>query len=235
MSKNALYNVVYDTLKREISDGIFKPGTFLPTEKELCDRFQVSRTTIRKVISLLRDEGQVEVKQGRGTTIMDVTTTQKLSRISSITETLTSEGHVVTVQGMSITKIETPEYLQAYFSAQEPLFCLERIMCSDGVPISYSTTYLLASMVPNFDRYVNKFVGLYGFLESKYNIRMTEAVETLSAAGARFAEAQMLDIPCGAPLLISKRLTKVDNVLFEYGINRLVGDRYKYSIYLSGR
>lgn len=235
MGKQPLYSMVYESIKREISEGYLKPGALLPTEQELEDRFQVSRTTVRKAISQLRDEGYLRVRQGYGTTVLDVTTIQKLSQISSITETLRSEGHTVTVRSMSITLVNTPEHLQCYFPADTPLYCLERILCSDGAPIDYSTTYLRAEMVPDFDQYVNRFTGLYSFLESKYGIKLTMAMETLSAAVANFAESQILNVPCGAPLLISKRLTNVGDTLFEYGVNRLIGERYKYVIYMQGR
>lgn len=235
MGKQALYSSVYETLKREITDGILTPGQLLPTEQELEERFQVSRTTVRKAIGLLREEGYVNVRQGYGTTVLNISTTQKLAQISSITETLRDEGHIVTVQSMSIAQITTPDYLTCYFPENTPLYCLERILCSDGAPINYSTTYLLASMVPNFDQYVNHFTGLYSFLESKYGIRLTEATETLSAAMASFAESHILNVPCGTPLLISKRLTNVGDTLFEYGINRLIGEKYKYVIHMQGR
>lgn len=235
MSKQALYLTVYNTLKQEITEGILKVGSLLPTEQELEERFLVSRTTIRKAIGLLKDEGYLDVRQGRGTTVQDITTTQKLSHISSITETLINDGHEVSVQSMSITKIQAPDSMSDIFAPGTPLYCLERVLCSDGLPINYSTTYLLAEMVPHFEQYVNMFCGLYHFLETKYHIQMSEATETLSASAANFAESQILNIPQGSPLLISKRVTNVGDIRFEYGINRLVGGRYKYIIHMNGR
>ncbi|MFR1989783.1 MAG: UTRA domain-containing protein [Oscillospiraceae bacterium] len=64
---------------------------------------------------------------------------------------------------------------------------------------------------------------------------MTSATETLSASAANFVEAQLLNIPQGIPMLISKRVTNIGDTCFEYGINRLVGSRYKYTVHMSGR
>ena len=50
MSKQALYLNVYNTLKQEISEGLLKVGSLLPTEQELEERFDVSRTTVRKAV-----------------------------------------------------------------------------------------------------------------------------------------------------------------------------------------
>lgn len=235
MNRQALYLTVYNTLKQEITEGILKVGSLLPTEQELEDRFQVSRTTVRKAVGLLRDEGYLDVRQGRGTTVQDISTTQKLSHISSITETLKNDGHEVSVQCMSITRMQAPDSMSDIFAPGTPLYCLERVLCSDGLPINYSTTYLLAEMVPGFELHTNMFCGLYHFLETKYHIQLSEATETLSASAANFAEAQILNIPQGSPLLISKRVTNVGDTHFEYGINRLVGGRYKYVIHMNGR
>lgn len=235
MSKQALYLTVYGILKQEITEGHLKVGTLLPSEQELEAQFKVSRTTIRKAIGLLKDEGYLDVRQGRGTTVQDITTTQKLLHISSISETLRNNGHEVSVRSMSITEIQAPDSLSDYFVPGTPLYYLERVMCSDGVPINYSSTYLLAELIPHFEQYLNTFCGLYRFLETKYHIQMTSATETLSASAANFVEAQLLNIPQESPMLISKRVTNIGDTCFEYGINRLVGSRYKYTVHMSGR
>ena len=115
MSKQALYLTVYGILKQEITEGHLKVGTLLPSEQELEAQFKVSRTTIRKAIGLLKDEGYLDVRQGRGTTVQDITTTQKLLHISSISETLRNNGHEVSVRSMSITEIQAPDSLSDYF------------------------------------------------------------------------------------------------------------------------
>ena len=122
MSKQALYLTVYGILKQEITEGHLKVGTLLPSEQELEAQFKVSRTTIRKAIGLLKDEGYLDVRQGRGTTVQDITTTQKLLHISSISETLRNNGHEVSVRSMSITEIQAPDSLSDYF-VPVPMVC----------------------------------------------------------------------------------------------------------------
>lgn len=235
MSNGSRYIMVYEELKKDILEGIFKVGSLLPTEQELEVRFNVSRTTIRNAVSLLKADGFVDVKQGRGTTILNPSTSQKLSVITSITESLQKNGHEVTVKEMSITKCSVPIYLSNYFNTNDELYCIERVLCSDGSPIDYATNYLLASMVPGLEAYNHRFLGLYSFVESKYGIYMTSAEETLSASTANFVESQLLNISSGTALLISRRVTYTNNQIFEYSINRIIGEKYKYVIPLSGR
>jgi len=56
-----------------ISDPAFGPGAKLPNEAELCERFGVSRTTLREAVRHLAAQGYVEVLRGRGTFVCDRT------------------------------------------------------------------------------------------------------------------------------------------------------------------
>lgn len=99
MGRIPAYRAVYFSIKRAIQEGSYKPGDLLPCEADLENIYSVSRTTIRKAISILTSEGYLDVKQGRGTIVLDTSTTQRLNSITSITETLIKRGHKVTTGG----------------------------------------------------------------------------------------------------------------------------------------
>lgn len=237
MSTIPAYRQVYTTIKNRIREGTYKAGTMLPTETQLEKEFAASRTTIRKAISLLTGDGYLKVRQGRGTEILDISTTQKLNYITSITETLTSKGFQVTVQGMNIDKVIAPSIVQEelLLPPNAKVYRVQRVQCANGQPVALIINYLKENLVPNLEQYQDKFTALYKFLENKYNIILTEATETLSAASADFMEAQILKIPTGAPLLCSKRVSYVAQGPLEYSIIKLVADKYEYSIHLKGR
>ena len=65
---------------------------FLPTEDELQKEFAVSRTTVRRAISLLQADGLISVKQGYGTEIVRNKVSQCLNSITSVSESLKSMG-----------------------------------------------------------------------------------------------------------------------------------------------
>ncbi len=237
MSTIPAYRQVYTTIKNRIREGTYKAGTMLPTETQLENEFGASRTTIRKAISLLTGDGYLKVRQGRGTEILDISTTQKLNYITSITETLTNKGFQVTVQGMNIDKVTAPGIVQEelLLPPNAKVYRVQRVQCANGQPVALIINYLKENLVPNLEEYQDKFTALYKFLESKYNIILTEATETLSAASADFMEAQILKIPTGSPLLCSKRVSYVAQGPLEYSIIKLVADKYEYSIHLKGR
>jgi DNA-binding FadR family transcriptional regulator len=61
-------------LRREILTGGFQPGDHLPSERELAERFGISRITLRKALAVLAQEGWIEIVQGRGNTVLDFRT-----------------------------------------------------------------------------------------------------------------------------------------------------------------
>lgn len=64
------YMQVVHLLKRMMEDKRFKVGEVIPSENELTDQFKVSRTTIRKALEKLQDEGLIEKRQGKGSVYM---------------------------------------------------------------------------------------------------------------------------------------------------------------------
>ncbi len=66
-----LYQKVVDALAASIRSGEFAPGGKLPGERELADRFGVSRPTIREAMIALEIHGLVEIRHGSGITVLD--------------------------------------------------------------------------------------------------------------------------------------------------------------------
>lgn len=70
------YREIFESLRKDIQDGVYAEGDFLPTEIELTKTFSVSRPTVAKALEMLRAQGSIERRSGYGT----VVTPSKLSR-----------------------------------------------------------------------------------------------------------------------------------------------------------
>lgn len=69
-----LYEQIVQQIEASIVKGDLKPGDQLPAERDLAQRFGVSRTAVREAVKALREKGLVEAYSGRGTFITDGTT-----------------------------------------------------------------------------------------------------------------------------------------------------------------
>ncbi|MBU2678446.1 MAG: FadR family transcriptional regulator [Gammaproteobacteria bacterium] len=71
MTEKRLYHTVADQIMRLIKDGAFPPGTRLPGKRELAERFNVSRVTVREAEIALQAQGFISIKTGSGVYVRD--------------------------------------------------------------------------------------------------------------------------------------------------------------------
>lgn len=67
------YQSIADSLRQEIETGVYSSKQLLPTEHLLCQRFQISRQTVRRALSVLEDEGLITRRQGSGSHLRERT------------------------------------------------------------------------------------------------------------------------------------------------------------------
>lgn len=82
--RTRVYEGVAQQLQRFIADGALKPGDMLPPERELAERFGVSRSSLRDAIRTLELAGLVVPKQGEGTVVADVSADALVAPIASV-------------------------------------------------------------------------------------------------------------------------------------------------------
>lgn len=87
-----LYRQVADELRVQIQQRQLAPGSQLPTEAELMERYGVSRNTIRLALGVLRTEGLVVTGQGRGSFVADVTARRGRAPADELHEVVTRGG-----------------------------------------------------------------------------------------------------------------------------------------------
>lgn len=90
-----LYEQVKERLRVGIDSGELAEGEFLPPEPQLCDRFGVSRITLRRAVAELCEEGVLLRQQGRGTVVTRRKLQQHLVELHGFAEALGRAGEVV--------------------------------------------------------------------------------------------------------------------------------------------
>jgi GntR family transcriptional regulator, transcriptional repressor for pyruvate dehydrogenase complex len=67
VKRSRIYEHIVQQIRTLISDGSWRPGDQIPPERELAERFQVSRTSVREALRALEIQGVIESRQGGGT------------------------------------------------------------------------------------------------------------------------------------------------------------------------
>lgn len=90
--KERLYQEIVDQIQQQILSGALKPGDQIPAERDLAERFGVSRTAVREAIKSLTEKGLIEVFVGRGTFVTNLSPDRV---VESMTLLLRNEPHGV--------------------------------------------------------------------------------------------------------------------------------------------
>ncbi|MCD7928752.1 MAG: GntR family transcriptional regulator, partial [Clostridiales bacterium] len=76
---------IANQLSTEIHDGVYRRSQMLPTEREIMERFSVSRQTVRQALSILVSDGLIEKRQGSGSHILEPQATRQNKGVAIVT------------------------------------------------------------------------------------------------------------------------------------------------------
>lgn len=106
--RRTLHDELLARLRAMIIDGDLAPGAKVP-EKELCERFAVSRTPLREALKVLASEGLVTLTPNRGATISDLTLDdlEETFPVIGVLEALAGEMACVNITDAELVRIRT--------------------------------------------------------------------------------------------------------------------------------
>lgn len=232
-----LWAQIAERLRTAIADGEFTEGDDLPSESLLVARFGVSRATARNALSQLANEGLVERRSGKGTTVLPARVELPLNLLSSFAEDMRSRGMRPGYGRLAVTVAPTSRTIAAALGLPEgePAIRVERLLLANDSAIAFSASWLSPELVPLevADELRTFTSSLYTWLEEHLGIRVTHGTETIEAGVAGPDVAEQLGIPVGGAVLNATRVARVqDGRAIEYVERSYRADRYRYRIEL---
>ncbi|MDV6331276.1 GntR family transcriptional regulator [Asticcacaulis sp. 201] len=219
-----LYLQLQKWLRNAINERELAPDDAIPTERELAEKFNVSRITVRKAVDGLVYEGLLTRRQGAGTFV--ATRVEKsYSKMSSFTEDMISRGRVPSSKWLSKTSgtVNPEEALSMGLSPGTLVYRFNRMRFADGFSMGLDYATVPADCLPSLDA-VND--SLYEALEQN-GTRPVRALQRLRAVAFNAEQAKLLDIAVGAPgLLIERRGFLADGRPAEFTQSYYRGDAY---------
>ncbi|HWI30593.1 MAG TPA: GntR family transcriptional regulator [Microbacterium sp.] len=204
----SLHEQVRNTLLFEIETGAFGAGR-LPPEPELCERFGVSRITVRRAVADLAEMGMVTRRQGRGTFVSAPRSPVGTMAMGGFSDHLSGGG----VMARRIMRAEVREgdadIARALRVAEgSPVFRLVRVFSLDGVPLSIDDSSYSLTRYPGFDALVDDTTSTYQLLRERYGVHFHEVERRISVSFTTEQTAVWLDRPeHDALVLIEKTAT----------------------------
>lgn len=227
---------VYSQIARLLEEEIRKfqlPGSYLPSEAELAQRFGVNRHTLRRAVDELIDQGMVERHHGKGTRVLDAPVDYTLGQGTRFTELFEAEG--MTAVTRILRKLVIParggvaRRLQQ--SEDAPVLWLETLRLVDERPYCVISHFLPQSHFPELlDTYVGG--SLHELLRHQYDTSLRRVESLITAMLPLGDDAALLRMPQHQPVLRVKSVNVDvrDDTPREYSLTRFRADRIQLRI-----
>jgi GntR family transcriptional regulator len=222
----------YYAVKRELLalTGSMAAGSAVPGERELARRYATSRTTIRQALAELVIEGRLRRVHGRGTFVAQPKVAQPLE-LAGYTEEMRAHGLSPRTQILGTGYQPAGQELSLLLGIRPGgrVLRISRLRHADGEPMSIDTSYLAARRFPGLRRKLGRDGSLYETLAAGYGVELAEAEETIETVLASPADARLLGVDAGLPLLLlSRRAFDTAGTPVEWSQSWYRGDRYKF-------
>lgn len=219
-------------LRERIVSGAWAGGQRLGSELELTHEFGVSRVTVRKAISVLRDEGLVISRQGLGTFVRLVRAEQVLDRLETLDESLHNQGlkSVIEVVKFAYSQPRKPVQRMLELADGEEVLSISRLHSTSSGPVGLVEIAVPASVARLCRRKDIEEVPFYDLLP-RIGINLGKAHQVIRAAAATKQFAAISGVAERAPVLVCERVTldthqrPMIHAVFTYR-----SDRFEFSI-----
>jgi len=199
------YAQVVDEIKRRIEEGDYPPGSLLPSEHQLVQDFGVSRPTIVKALSALRQENWIETQQGRGSfvrgrpALAQAERTRPAQNLLELPEAQL-EGDLVQA-GVKVAPPHVAALLGLETGAKA--FLRQRVLSDDGEPVELASAWLPLELAAGTDLASPNLIdeSIRHHLQVRKRVRFDHAVERISARQPTGEEAALLHVSPDMPVL----------------------------------
>lgn len=197
-------------LREEITGSEYKSGDKLPSEKRLCDYFDVSRVTVRHALQTIENEGLIYRKQGLGAFVSNQEFKNNLVRLTDFSEDMKQAGLESSSRLISLTKVDAIEEVNKVLKLRPdmPLIRIDRVRLANGSPIAFDITW----MPPGYGQLLFDedltTQTIYQIIEDKYEIPIQGGSYKITAANADAYISKHLEVPENAALLRIDRCSR---------------------------
>lgn len=229
-----LHYQLRQVLLAKIESGEWKPGDLIPSEPELQERYGLSRTTIRQALSELVFEGRLTRHRGKGTFVAAGKFTHSPNR-QGLTHRLEEQGIRPGWRVLDERQVVAPAAVREALRLNgRPLVTrIRRLRLADTEPIGIHTVYLPEAVAAQINRAALQEGESLRYLSHLPQMQGSRAHRTIEAVAATEADAKLLNVRPGSPILQIERITvAADGTPLEYLQARYRGDRFKYQITL---
>lgn len=200
---------IAEWLRKQIDKDHYLPDEKLPSENELCQKFDVSRVTVRKALQTLENEGLIYKSQGLGSFVCDDRPRQSFIQLTDFEEDMHRAGLQPSSEVIQFKPVSATDQIARILKIgpDSKVVRLDRMRLGDSQPIAFDITWLPMFYGQLIEGYDLQNETIYGILEEDFDIPVEKGHFRIEAENASEEIAKHLKVEAGAALLLIDRLS----------------------------
>lgn len=224
----SVFQGIYESLKQGIESSVYQYQSMLMSEHDLCKQYSCSRSTVRRALGQLAQEGYVQSIQGKGVRVIwrsenETASTSEGNVLESFIEKAHRIGFQPSTQVLLFEHIKIDETLARTtgFSVNDRVVKTLRRRLGDGIPISTELSYVLEEKVPGLTEKAME-TSLYGYIENELGKRIVTNKRHIVIEEATEADRELIGIPDSLPAVgvIRCQSFNTNGIMFEWSEER---------------
>lgn len=228
------YKQLIRHIEQLINTGEIGHGLGLPSERDLAEALNLSRTTIKRCYDELRQTGLLSAN-GRGGTSVNkpASVSPPLGRLKGFTEEMIEMGMTPSTRLESHDVVSDRTIASIFQRPSNATFLrLVRVRLADGMPMTREVAWYDLSVAPELAHW-DTSGSIYNFIQEACGIKLSWADQSMEAMMSSDIETKTFGFEASSPCLFLKRSTySVENKLIEYVEGTFRGDAYVYRVKL---
>ncbi len=201
------YRQLYEILRKQVMDGIYKPGDLLPSENDLCQQYRITRPTVRHALEAMLHEGMIRKHKGKGSIVNGPPIGIGILSISGTTSALGKHNLKTRILSRPVIT-QWPDHFMFPLSdefRQSGCIFIERLRLVNDVPVFYDLNFLPNINLPRFCSRRFEDQSLFDILRKGYQVEVKSGEQRIRALRADQQISKYLGVPDGHPVLHLQR------------------------------
>lgn len=233
-----LADLVYKTILKDLGKRIFDnefPAKKLPDERTLTSQYGVSRSSIKRALNVLANEGIVFKKRGSGTFVNPLYLKNRSlfnyeGSNLGVTDSMRANGKRPGIKVLDFSVIPATKEMQTdlFLASEDFVYRIRRLRLLDDQPVMIETGYIPIKIVPELSRTIVSG-SIFNYLEDKKNQTVTKSFLSIEAQPSTKEDQELLNLSSNEPVGVMSGIFFLDDgTPFELSNMRL---HYKYMKY----
>jgi GntR family transcriptional regulator len=205
----------------------------IPSERELSQRYGLSRMTVRQAVDHLVSEGRLYRVQGKGTFVARPKIEMPL-RLASFTEDMQARGLSPGSRDIDRRTAPATAYLARSLGVEpgSPVHVIERLRTANGIPMAVERSHIPEAVAPGLADESLADRSLYDVLAQRFGVLLDSGEQTIEAGIVDPADATLLELPAGSAVLLLQRRSFAAGTPVELALSTYRADRYQLHVAL---